>query len=55
MRAGAPKYDVLSVLHGHIQDVFNEYGVQIMSPNFVLQPATPVLVAKEDWRAAPAE
>ena len=55
MRAGAPKYDVLSVLHGHIQDVFNEYGVQIMSPNFVLQPATPVLVAKEHWRAAPAE
>jgi len=55
MRAGAPKYDVLSALHGHIQDVFNEYGVQIMSPNFVLQPATPVLVAKEDWRAAPAD
>ncbi|MDM0014317.1 mechanosensitive ion channel family protein [Variovorax sp. J22P168] len=55
MRSGAPKFDVLSALHGHIQDVFNEYGVQIMSPNFVLQPATPVLVAKEDFRAAPAE
>ncbi|MDM0021684.1 mechanosensitive ion channel family protein [Variovorax saccharolyticus] len=55
MRAGAPKYDVLNILHGHIQDVFNEYGVQIMSPNFVLQPATPVLVAREDWRPAPAE
>jgi small-conductance mechanosensitive channel len=55
MRAGAPKYDVLSVLHGHVQDVFNEYGVQIMSPNFVLQPATPVLVSKDNWRAAPAE
>ncbi|MGO4395052.1 mechanosensitive ion channel family protein [Variovorax sp. M-6] len=54
MRAGAPKYDVLNTLHGHIQDVFNEYGVQIMSPNFVLQPATPVLVAKEDWRPPPA-
>lgn len=54
MLAGAPKYDVLNVLHGHIQDVFNEYGVQIMSPNFMLQPATPVLVAKEDWRPAPA-
>ena len=55
MRAGAPKYDVLNTLHGHIQDVFNEYGVQIMSPNFVLQPATPVLVAKEDWRPPPAQ
>lgn len=55
MRAGAPKYDVLNTLHGHVQDVFNEYGVQIMSPNFVLQPATPVLVAKEDWRPPPAQ
>ena len=24
----------LDLLHGHIQDAFNEYGVQIMSPNY---------------------
>jgi small-conductance mechanosensitive channel len=34
---------VLSALHGHIQDGFAEAGVQIMSPHFMDQPATPVL------------
>ena len=45
---------VLSELHGHIQDVFNEYGVQIMSPNFEAQPEVAVLVPRERWHAAPA-
>ncbi|MFZ1576120.1 MAG: mechanosensitive ion channel domain-containing protein [Chromatiaceae bacterium] len=45
----------LSELHAHIQDVFNEYGVQIMSPNFVNQPEQKVWVAKGDWYTAPAE
>jgi small-conductance mechanosensitive channel len=54
MRAGAPKYDVLNELHGHIQDVFNEYGVQIMSPHFVLQPAQSVVIPKDGWHAPPA-
>ncbi|MFZ1538805.1 MAG: mechanosensitive ion channel domain-containing protein [Chromatiaceae bacterium] len=46
---------VLSELHAHIQDVFNEYGVQIMSPNFRDQPEQKVWVPKGDWFAAPAE
>ncbi|VTN09348.1 Uncharacterised protein [Raoultella terrigena] len=37
-----------------VLDVFNEFNVQIMSPNFVLQPKEPVVVAKENWYAAPA-
>ena len=41
-------------LHSNIQDVFNEFNVQIMSPNFVLQPENSVMVAKEDWYTAPA-
>jgi small-conductance mechanosensitive channel len=45
---------VLSELHSHIQDVFNEYGVQIMSPNFEAQPEVAVLVPRERWHAAPA-
>jgi small-conductance mechanosensitive channel len=45
---------VLSELHAHIQDVFNEYGVQIMSPHFRMQPPQPVVVPKADWFAAPA-
>ena len=41
-------------LHSNIQDVFNEFNVQIMSPNFVMQPEGSVMVAKENWYAAPA-
>jgi small-conductance mechanosensitive channel len=41
-------------LHAQIQDLFNEYGVQIMSPNYVFDPGTPKMVAKKDWYAAPA-
>ncbi len=48
------RYLVLSDLHAAIQDVFNEYGVQIMSPNFRAQPAEKVWVPKENWHAAPA-
>ncbi len=47
--------EILSRLLGHIQDVFNEYGVQIMSPNFEAQPDAPVLVPKKKWHAAPAK
>jgi small-conductance mechanosensitive channel len=45
---------VFHALHANIQDLFNEYGVQIMSPNYVLDPAAPKVVAKKDWFAAPA-
>jgi hypothetical protein len=37
---------VLSDLHANIQDIFNEYGVQIMSPHFKDQPAERVGVPK---------
>jgi len=48
------RYLVLSKLHAAIQDVFNEHGVQIMSPNFRAQPAEKVWVPKENWHASPA-
>lgn len=41
-------------LYSHIQDVFNEFNVKIMSPNFVMQPEGSVMVAKENWYPAPA-
>jgi len=44
----------LHTLHANIQDLFNEHGVQIMSPNYVLDPAAPKVVNKKDWYAAPA-
>jgi small-conductance mechanosensitive channel len=43
-----------SAMHGNILDVFNENGVQIMSPSYVADPAEPKLVTKEDWYAPPA-
>jgi len=49
------RFFALSELHGRIQDVFNEYGVQIMSPNFVSQPEQKVCVPEGQWYAAPAE
>jgi small-conductance mechanosensitive channel len=44
-----------SRLHGNIQDVFNEYGVQIMSPNYEHDPEQPKVVRPEDFYLAPAE
>ena len=46
---------IYSSLHSHIQDVFNEYGVQIMSPNYVADPPDAKLVPPQQWYPAPAE
>jgi small-conductance mechanosensitive channel len=43
-----------SNLHAHIQDVFNEYGVQIMSPAYIADPETAKLVPPELWHKDPA-
>ena len=45
---------IYSELHKNIQDAFNEYGVQIMSPNYWSDPASPKMVPKEKWYAPPA-
>jgi small-conductance mechanosensitive channel len=42
---------VLSEMHMHIQDAFNEAGVQIMSPAFESQPEKKVIVPKSQWFA----
>lgn len=49
------KLAVLDELHAHIQDVFNEFGVQIMSPNYEADPADKKFVPKEQWFQAPAQ
>jgi small-conductance mechanosensitive channel len=46
---------VASELHANIQDVFNEHGVQIMSPPYENDPAGKVWVPKERWHEPPAE
>ena len=42
-------------LHRNILDVFNEYGVQIMTPAYEGDPAEPKIVPKDGWFAAPAK
>ncbi len=50
----ADRAQVLSELHMQIQDAFNEFGVQIMSPAFESQPERPVVVPRSRWYASPA-
>ncbi|WP_148716343.1 mechanosensitive ion channel family protein [Chitinolyticbacter meiyuanensis] len=49
------RLQILNELHGHLQDVFNEYGVQIMSPNYEADPDHPKLVKPDDFYPAPAQ
>jgi len=41
-------------LHRHILDVFNEYGIQIMTPAYEGDPLEPKIVARQNWYATPA-
>ncbi|MBK8524330.1 MAG: mechanosensitive ion channel family protein [Betaproteobacteria bacterium] len=50
-----PRAEVLSLLHANIQDVFNEHGVQIMSPHYMGDPAEAKVVAPEQWYLSPAK
>ena len=42
---------MLSALHGHIQDCFQEANVQMMSPHFMAQPEPPVVPPQGQWGA----
>ncbi|MCG6926104.1 MAG: mechanosensitive ion channel family protein [Acidobacteria bacterium] len=43
-----------TALHRSIQDIFNEYGIQIMTPSYRADPPDPKVVPKDQWYAAPA-
>ncbi|MEC4748117.1 mechanosensitive ion channel family protein [Methylomicrobium sp. Wu6] len=45
---------IYSDLHQNIQDAFNEYGVQIMSPHYVADPDAAKVVPRERWSQPPA-
>jgi small-conductance mechanosensitive channel len=45
----------MAALHANIQDVFNQYEVQIMSPHYVADPAMPKLVPNTRRFAPPAD
>ncbi|HYN41278.1 MAG TPA: mechanosensitive ion channel domain-containing protein [Thermoanaerobaculia bacterium] len=44
----------LTALHSNILDVFNEYGVQITSPNYEADPEGAKIVPRDQWFAAPS-
>lgn len=50
----ATRGKVLSTLHANIQDLFNEYGVQIMSPHYRADPPEPLLVPPDRRSPPPA-
>jgi small-conductance mechanosensitive channel len=50
----AHRRKTLAVVHANILDAFNEYGVQITSPNYEADPNAPKVVPREQWFAAPA-
>ena len=50
-----PRAVLLSMLHANIQDVFNEYGVQIMSPHYLGDPQAEKWVPREKWFTSPAQ
>jgi small-conductance mechanosensitive channel len=47
--------ELYTALHRNILDVFNEYGVQIMTPAYEGDPEQPKVVARDQWSAAPAK
>ena len=51
---GKMRIESLSELHSQIQDAFNEFGVQIMSPHYMTQPEKSVVVPPAEWHVPPA-
>ncbi|CAD5372884.1 Mechanosensitive ion channel family protein [Rubrivivax sp. A210] len=50
--AALRRSELMSRLHANVQDVFNENGVQIMSPHYVEDPAPAQVVPREAWSPA---
>lgn len=50
----ASRAELMSTLHARIQDVFNRYGVQIMSPHYLADGPQPKVVPADRWFTPPA-
>ena len=46
--------EAMSQLHANVQDVFNEHGVQIMSPHYIADPEQPQVVPPGPWSSQSA-
>jgi len=49
------RIQTVSRLNSAIQDAFNEFGVQIMSPHYMVQPNASMIIPREKWDARPAQ
>jgi len=49
------RIESLSALNSQIQDAFNESGVQIMSPHYMVQPDASVVIPPAKWHAPPSD
>ena len=49
------RVQALSALNSQIQDAFNEFGVQIMSPHYLVQPEASVVIPPAKWHAPPSD
>jgi len=47
--------ELYTALHRSILDVFNEHGVQIMTPAYVADPVQPKVVPTDQWYSPPAQ
>ena len=52
--APARRAEVISQLHAAVQDLFNENGVQILSPHYMADPPRPHVVPPGPWASVPA-
>ncbi len=48
------RVEAMNQLHANVQDVFNENGVQIMSPHYMADPPDPQVVPPGPWASRPA-
>ena len=51
---GASYFGAIANLCRNVLDQFNEYGVQIMTPAYVADPASAKVVPREQWHSSPA-
>jgi small-conductance mechanosensitive channel len=53
--APSRRVEAMNQLHANVLDVFNENGVQIMSPHYRADPPEPQVVPPERWSPPPAQ
>ena len=53
-RPGVRRYIAITELNHNVLDVFNEYGISLLTPSYMTDPAQDKLVARDAWFTEPA-